>query len=137
MKTIKLSDYTDAPGGRFISDGPYSGEWFVRDVIKPAYKDEPIELNFDGLYGITISFINQMVFELAKLIGVPKVKENIKIVCNDDPEIISCFYEYLAEFNVIFGTQWSDQEIDQLDKYIEQNNVKPYEINTIPIISEI
>jgi STAS-like domain of unknown function (DUF4325) len=64
MKTIRVADYTRSPGGRFVSDGPYSGEWFRDEVIRPvlqaALRDhEQLEIELAGTSGYGSSFLEE------------------------------------------------------------------------------
>lgn len=36
-RVIRIAEeFTDAPGGRYISDGPFSGEQFRKEMLEPA-----------------------------------------------------------------------------------------------------
>jgi hypothetical protein len=64
MKTIRVADYSRSPGGRFRSDGPYSGEWFREEVVKPALedalgRDDQLEVELDGTSGYGSSFLEE------------------------------------------------------------------------------
>ena len=64
MKTIRIADYARSPGGRYISDGPYSGEWFREEVLRPALAEairtgERLEVELDGTSGYGSSFLEE------------------------------------------------------------------------------
>lgn len=50
---IKLLDYTEKTSGRYKDSGPYSGEWFLEEILMPAInslsENEKIYLNFDNV----------------------------------------------------------------------------------------
>ena len=57
---IKVTDFTKYPGGRFVKDGPGSGEQFRRDVLLPAFKQSgKICVLLEGAYGYPISFLEE------------------------------------------------------------------------------
>lgn len=64
MKTIRVADYARSPGGRFRSDGPYSGEWFREEIVRPALghaidAGEKLEIELDGTSGYGSSFLEE------------------------------------------------------------------------------
>ncbi|MBS1037193.1 STAS-like domain-containing protein [Gluconobacter cerinus] len=64
MSTLKISDIVPYPGGRYISDGPYSGEWFRENFLLPALKqaiahNETLTVNLEGVPGYGISFLEE------------------------------------------------------------------------------
>lgn len=64
MTIIRVVDYAPAPGGRFISDGPFSGEWFREEVVKPALvdaikSDKMLTVELDGAAGYGSSFLEE------------------------------------------------------------------------------
>lgn len=62
---IKISkDYSDTPGARYISEGPYSGEDFRKTLLKPKFlecleKNEELIIDFDGSFGYSDSFLEE------------------------------------------------------------------------------
>ena len=56
--TINLArDFTKFPGGRFRSDGPFSGEEFREDYLLPALQNyENVTVILDGVAGLPSSF---------------------------------------------------------------------------------
>lgn len=64
MTIIRVADYARSPGGRFRSDGPYSGEWFREEIVKPALANaisagEKLEIELDGTSGYGSSFLEE------------------------------------------------------------------------------
>ncbi len=55
------TDYSAAPGGRFASHGPHSGEDFRNTVLAPALKDANDQLTvfLDGTAGYAGSFLEE------------------------------------------------------------------------------
>lgn len=64
MTTIRIADYAPSPGGRFVSDGDYSGEWFRDDILAPALREaaansEMLTIVLDGTSGYGSSFLEE------------------------------------------------------------------------------
>ena len=64
MKTIKVVDYVPAPGGRYIADGPFSGEWFREEILRPALDEalrngSRVDVHLDGAPGYGSSFLEE------------------------------------------------------------------------------
>lgn len=64
MKTIRIADYARSPGGRYISDGPHSGEWFRDEILAPALvaaarDNDRVEVELDGTSGYGSSFLEE------------------------------------------------------------------------------
>lgn len=59
--TISLpADFSAYPGGRFRSDGPWSGEQFREDVLAPALREGRVDVILgDGLAGLPPAFIDE------------------------------------------------------------------------------
>lgn len=104
---IKISiarDYTDSPGGRFITDGDYSGEEFRKDFLVPAMEkailnNEDIVIDLDGCFGYPSSFINEAFAGLAKIYGKECVKEKLQFISLDQPSLIEKIINEIEEIN--------------------------------------
>ncbi len=61
MKTINVAaDFSAYPAGRFLDDGPFSGEAFREKHLLPALKDdEHVSINLDGGEGFGSSFLEE------------------------------------------------------------------------------
>lgn len=61
MKTIQVAkDFSRYPAGRFVTDGPYSGELFRKKHLKPALAEEDsIVVDLDGARGYGSSFLEE------------------------------------------------------------------------------
>lgn len=63
MKTKRISvalDFTRTPGGRYVSDGKWSGEEFLKRFLLPALSENDIvEVDLDGVVGFTTSFLEE------------------------------------------------------------------------------
>jgi hypothetical protein len=64
MTTIRVAEYAPSPGGRYITDGPFSGEWFRESVLRPALTDaarrgKHVIVELDGTSGYGSSFLEE------------------------------------------------------------------------------
>jgi len=61
VATIDVSkQFSPTPAGRYLSDGPYSGESFRDKLLFPALSNnEVVEINLDGALGYGSSFLEE------------------------------------------------------------------------------
>lgn len=85
-------DFSDAPGARFASDGPASGEEFYKDFLKPkfeiALREKCILLvDLDGTFGYATSFISESFGRLSMEFGAETVVRHLQIKSDENPYI--------------------------------------------------
>lgn len=89
-KTINIArDFSRYPAGRFPSDGPFNGQLFRENFLKPAlHENDVIAVELDGTRGYGSSFLEEAFGGLvrARLISHDWVKK-IKLISNDDSKI--------------------------------------------------
>ena len=93
-------DFTDAPGGRYIVEGSYSGEEFRKDLLEPAYKKAVEEkkklfVDLDGCYGFPSSFLDESFGGLARIYGSQNVLNVIEFKSLDQPSLIDDIKEII------------------------------------------
>lgn len=61
MKLISIAkDYSDTPLGRYPDDGPYNGERFREDILRPALSQEDsVTIDIDDVEGYGSSFLEE------------------------------------------------------------------------------
>jgi hypothetical protein len=64
MAIIRVADHAPSPGGRFVADGPFSGEWFRNDILSPALASairdgKKLTVELDGTSGYGSSFLEE------------------------------------------------------------------------------
>ena len=59
--TIRIAtDFSRFPAGRYLSDGPYSGEGFMREKLIPALQNGgKVQIILDGTMGYGSSFLEE------------------------------------------------------------------------------
>lgn len=85
MTTIRIAtDFSRHPAGRFIADGPYSGEAFRKNFLeKPLLAGEVVIVELDGTRGYGSSFLEEAFGGLVRD-GLPKERlmKSIKLQTN-------------------------------------------------------
>lgn len=90
MITINIAtDYTKKPGGRHIDEGPFSGEDFRINILRPKYleakeKNEVITVVLDGGFGYATSFLEEAFGGLVREFSDPDILK-IRIVSDEEP----------------------------------------------------
>ena len=99
--TINIAnDFSVAPGGRYRSEGPNSGEDFREKILKHAYEEslksnQKLTVNLDGCFGFAPSFLEESFGGLARSLNDNKILNNIIIICNDQPGITERIEKYV------------------------------------------
>lgn len=112
MKTIRVKEFTEFPGPRYRSLGPFSGEEFREDVLVPAIKAHGtnIEIDLDDTFGYGSSFLEEAFGGLLRdnTISVEQAKELANhIISEEDPSLAEEVRSYLID-----ASSGSDQEPD-------------------------
>jgi hypothetical protein len=98
---IKVArDFTKTPGGRFKSEGPYSGEEFRDTILKNKYleatqKGEKLFVDLDGCRAYPPSFLDEAFGGLARNIKDKSIIENIIIKSDDEIKLKKDIEKYM------------------------------------------
>lgn len=95
-----VDDFSDAPGGRYASEGIYSGEEFRVNLLKPAFeealsKNEFLTVDMDGGYGYMPSFLDEAFGGLAREYSPDIILAHLRIISNDEPGLVDRINEYI------------------------------------------
>ena len=95
-------DFTNEPGARNYSDGPYSGEEFFDKLLRLKYleaKEQKIKLKIilDGTEGYASSFLNEAFIRLGTEFGPDEVWNNLILVSTEIPKYIKKVKESIYE----------------------------------------
>jgi hypothetical protein len=80
LKIVIAEDFGLTPGGRWRNLGPYSGQAFYEDLLKPSF-DKAVEAGvklhvyLDGARSYPYSFLDQSFGQLARESGLESVKK--------------------------------------------------------------
>ena len=103
MKTINIAkEYTERPGGRYISEGPYSGEDFREKILLPIFNDalktgDRITVILDGGYGYAPSFLEEAFGGLVRKTKDKTIESIFTIISDEEPKLIDDIKKYIAE----------------------------------------
>ena len=101
MPTINiLKNFSKAPGGRFRTDGPFSGEEFREKFLEPHFVDSndqsKVVIIFDGAEGYGTSFLEEAFGGLARKFGVQRCVEKLEFVSKGDNLLIQEVNNYIS-----------------------------------------
>ena len=95
------NDFSNTPGGRYRSAGPYSGEEFREDFLEPMFnnlkQDQKIKVELDGCYGYPVSFLEEVFGGMIRKFDTNKVIECILYHCSDEPSVESKIKQYIND----------------------------------------
>jgi len=101
---VKVSEeYSETPGGRFISAGPYSGEDFKDNFLIPKLNKAILEntilvIDLDGGYGYPSCFLEEVFGGLVRSGFDPsELLDRIQFISNEEPRIIEEIYECIMD----------------------------------------
>jgi hypothetical protein len=101
--TINIcNDFSDAPGARYKSDGPKSGEEFFEILLDPKFqeavdKNTTLVINFDGTFGYATSFLSESFSLLKKKYGKRRLLDTLQFISDEDPHIITWTKNIISE----------------------------------------
>lgn len=93
---IKISDWTEYPGGRTRSVTEYSADELYEDILLPVLEKSKVILHLDGTAGLAASFLDQLAYRLVKD-DVHKYIEFKDLETDYDFEILGYIAEYLVD----------------------------------------
>lgn len=101
MTISVANDYSKSPGGRYISEGAYSGEDFRESILLPAFErcqnnNEELIINLDGGYGYGSSFLKEAFGGLARITKNPKIL-NISLISDEEPQLIDDILGFMRD----------------------------------------
>lgn len=95
-------EYTKTPGGRYIHEGPFSGEDFRERQLIPAVK-KAMDANchlviiLDGGFGYAPSFLEEAFGGLIRKMQNQQVISMIHIISDEEPKLIEDVKKYMVE----------------------------------------
>lgn len=92
-------DFSTVPAGRFRSDGPFSGEQFREDVLRPALElHDKVVVHLDGTEGYGSSFLEEAFGGLVRerFYSHKELKSKLKVV-SSDPAYVDEIWSYISE----------------------------------------
>lgn len=104
MITINIAkEFTDTPGARYITDGPFSGEVFRKEKLEEHFEnkndDYPITIKLDGTEGYATSFLEEAFGGLARIYGVKRCLKRLIFISEEAHLLIDEVTEYIKDAN--------------------------------------
>lgn len=101
IKINIATEYTKTPGGRFSSEGEYSGEDFRDKMLLPKYmeaveKKEKLIINLDGGYGYGSSFLEEAFGGMARKFKDFDISK-LEIISDEEPQLINDILNYISD----------------------------------------
>jgi len=103
MKSISIAkDYSDTHLGRYPADGPFNGQRFREEYLRPALtENESVVVNIDDVEGYGSSFLEEAFGGLIRkgYFTIPEVTKKLQIV-SSKPELeiyLSLIWKYVRE----------------------------------------
>lgn len=89
VATISIArDFSPFPAGRKRGDGPYTGEMFREDVLRPKLTEgSRVILDIDGVEGLPSSFLEEVFGGLVRLGWTPHALKQAVEFRATDPEL--------------------------------------------------
>ena len=101
IMTIRIAtDFSRFPAGRYLSDGPYSGEGFMREKLIPALQNGgTVQIILDGTMGYGSSFLEEAFGGLVRLKqwSLEDLLTKIEIVSDEEPNLIHEIHSYMED----------------------------------------
>lgn len=102
MSKIEINiakEYSKTPGGRYVSEGAYSGEDFRKTILRPAFdrtvaQGKTLVVVLDGGYGYSPSFLEEAFGGLVRETKDVRVAQ-IEIVSDEEPGQIEKIKGYI------------------------------------------
>lgn len=95
-------EFTDIPGPRKRSEGPFSGEEFLQDLLRPRFvaareAGAKLAVKLDGAAGYPTSFLEEAFGGLAREFGSAEVQRVIEVICNEEPYLKDQVWKYVKD----------------------------------------
>ena len=102
LKSLKVinvpKDFSPFPAGRFVSDGPNSGERFRDALLYPALQEaRNVQIVLDGSEGYGSSFLEEAFGGLVRIKGMnpEEILTRIDFISKADPSLVTEITEYV------------------------------------------
>jgi hypothetical protein len=92
-------DFHDAPAGRYLADGPFSGELFRTKYLAPALRAGEVVVVLDEAEGYGSSFLEEAFGGLVRKEGFSgaELRAKLKLVSAEDPSLIDEIWSYVDD----------------------------------------
>lgn len=86
VTTLNIAkDFSRSPAGRFITDGPFSGEAFRENLLRPALANNAkVEVDLNGSLGFGSSFLEEAFGGLVRKCGFTAIDLGQRLIIRSD-----------------------------------------------------
>ncbi len=98
MSVVRITDFSPFPAGRYVTDGPYSGQAFRDNVLIPQLtENDLVQVDLNGAFGFGSSFLEEAFGGLVRVgkFSLKTLKEKLKINSEDDPLVADEIWLYI------------------------------------------
>lgn len=105
-KIIDISmakDFSSTPGPRDQTEGSFSGELFLRDILEPAWLKSleegglKIKIDLDGTEGYATSFLEAAFGGLARKYPIKDVLDTLLFKSEEEPYLVDEILSYIKD----------------------------------------
>ena len=104
MKLKIATDFSKAPGPRYIGEGMHSGEEFRQKVLYPRVLDAlsantQLTIDLDGTFGFGTSFLEEAFGGLIRdnKLGIEELLSVIYFVSTEEPDLVDEIMAYMQQ----------------------------------------
>lgn len=95
---IKVLEYSEYPGPRYIEQGEDSGEEFYYKIIKPKFEecistDKILVVDLDDTAGYASSFLDECFGNLVYDFDFEEIEKRLKIISFQEPDWVEVIFE--------------------------------------------
>ena len=91
-------DFSRSPAGRYLTDGPNSGERFREEMLYPALSKDKVEVVLDGVLTLGSSFLDEAFGGLVREKGLsPKVLRDKLVVKSRLETYVTKVWSYIED----------------------------------------
>jgi len=92
------SDFARSPSGRYLSDGPNSGERFREELLYPALSSDQVEVVLDGVLTLGSSFLDEAFGGLVREKGLsPRELRNKLVIRSRLDTYVNKIWSYIED----------------------------------------
>jgi len=102
--TINIAkEFSNTPGARFKTDGPFSGEEFRETFLEKYFQnpkdDSKILIELDGTEGYPTSFLEEAFGGLARKFGIETCLKKLEFISSEEKMLIDEIRNYIEKAN--------------------------------------
>lgn len=110
---LRVADWSDTPGARYRKEGPFSGQEYLEDILRPAFEqareqDAYLTVDLDGTLVYATSFLEEAFGGLARGYGGDEVLDWLVLECRDEPGLVDDIKGYIRRSTLLTSANTDD-----------------------------